>query len=135
MRGAVLKSAALATMVNAALWIAAAAIGLVPAIGEATFFASVIFASIGATAAAGLVASRFKAAGSRKRWAGISLAILLLSFVSPLALGAGNLPISPFNPADTTYNGFRGGFGIAYSILHVTTYLAVQRFIGARVPE
>jgi hypothetical protein len=95
----------------------------------------VLFASLGATAAAAIVASRFTAAGARKRWAGISLAILLLSFTSPLALGAGNLPISPFNPADTTYNEFRGGFGIAYAILHFTTYFAVQRFVGKQIPE
>ncbi|MFZ9975215.1 MAG: hypothetical protein ACO32U_04945 [Candidatus Limnocylindrus sp.] len=135
MRGAFVKSAALAVAINAALWIAASLIGLVPGLGESTFFGGVIFASIGATAAAAIVASRFTAAGARRRWAGISLAILLVSFVSPLALGAGNLPISPFNSADTTYNVFRGGFGIAYSILHVTTYAAVQRFIGKQIPE
>jgi hypothetical protein len=135
MRRAFLKSAALAVAVNAALWIAASLIRLVPALGESTFFGGVIFASIGSTAAAAAVASRFTTAGARKRWGGISLGILLISFVSPLALGAGNLPISPFNPADTTYNEFRGGFGIAYSILHVTTYMAVQRFIGKQIPE
>ena len=41
----------------------------------------------------------------------------------------------PFDPTNTAYNDFRGGIGIVYSILHVTTYLAVQRFIGRRVPE
>jgi hypothetical protein len=132
---AFLKSAAVAVSVNAALWIAASLIGLVPGLGESTFFGGVMFASVGATAAAAIVASRFTTSGARKRWAGISLAALLISFVSPLALGAGNLPISPFNPADTTYNEFRGGFGIAYSILHVTTYVAVQRFIGRQIPE
>jgi hypothetical protein len=135
MRGAFVKSAGAAVAVNAALWVLAATIGLVPALGESTFFGGVIAASIGGTAAAAIVASRFTTAGARKRWAGVSLAILLLSFISPLALGAGNLPISPFNPADTTYNEFRGGFGIAYSILHVTTFLAVQRFIGREIPE
>jgi len=135
MRRAFIKSAVAAVAINAALWVVAALIGLVPALGESTFFGGVLFASFGATAAAAIVASRFTAAGARKRWAGISLAILLLSFISPLALGAGNLPISPFNPADTTYNEFRGGFGIAYSILHVTTYLAVQRFIGKEIPD
>ena len=134
MRGAFVKSAALAVAVNVTLWVAASLIGLVPGLGESTFFGGVIFASVGATAAAAIVASRFTAAGARRRWAGISLAILLISFVSPLALGAGNLPISPFNPADTTYNDFRGGFGIAYSILHITTYVAVQRFIGRQIP-
>ena len=129
------KSAALAVAVNAALWIAASLIGLVPGLGESTFFGGVLFASVGATAAAAIVASRFTAAGAQKRWAGISLAILLLSFTSPLALGAGNLPISPFNPADTTYNEFRGGIGIAYAILHFTSYVAVQRFIGKQIPE
>ncbi|MEY4035900.1 MAG: hypothetical protein RL715_119 [Chloroflexota bacterium] len=135
MRSAFLKSAALAVAVNAALWIAASLIGLVPGLGESTFFGGVLFASVGATAAAAIVASRFTAAGAQKRWAGISLAILLLSFTSPLALGAGNLPISPFNPADTTYNEFRGGIGIAYAILHFTSYVAVQRFIGKQIPE
>jgi hypothetical protein len=135
MRSAFLKSAALAVAVNVALWIAASLIGLVPGLGESTFFGGVLFASVGATAAAAIVASRFTAAGARKRWAGISLAILLLSFTSPLALGAGNLPISSFNPADTTYNEFRGGFGIAYAILHFTTYFAVQRFVGKQIPE
>ena len=106
-----------------------------PALGESTFFGGVLFASVGATAAAAIVASRFTTAGARKRWAGISLAILLLSFTSPLALGAGNLPISPFNPTDTTYNDFRGGIGIAYAILHFTSYIAVQRFIGKQIPE
>jgi len=135
MRSAFLKSAALAVAVNAALWIAASLIGLVPGLGESTFFGGVLFASVGATAAAAIVASRFTAVGAQKRWAGISLAILLLSFTSPLALGAGNLPISPFNPADTTYNEFRGGIGIAYAILHFTSYVAVQRFIGKQIPE
>jgi hypothetical protein len=135
MRSAFLKSAALAVAVNAALWIAASLIGLVPGLGESTFFGGVLFASVGATAAAAIVASRFTAAGAQKRWAGISRAILLLSFTSPLALGAGNLPISPFNPADTTYNEFRGGIGIAYAILHFTSYVAVQRFIGKQIPE
>jgi hypothetical protein len=135
MRSAFLKSAALAVAVNAALWIAASLIGLVPGLGESTFFGGVLFASVGATAAAAIVASRFTAAGAQKRWAGISLAILLLSFTSPLALGAGNLPISPFNPADTTYNEFRGGIGIAYAILHFTSYVAVQRFVGKQIPE
>lgn len=135
MRSAFLKSATLAVAVNAALWIAASLIGLVPALGESTFFGGVLFASVGATAAAAIVASRFTAAGARKRWAGISLAILLLSFTSPLALGAGNLPISPLNSTDTTYNDFRGGIGIAYAILHFTSYIAVQRFIGRQIPE
>jgi hypothetical protein len=129
------KSAGLSLLLNGVLWIAASLIGLVPGLGESTFFGGVLFASVGATAAAAIVASRFTAAGARKRWAGISLAILLLSFTSPLALGAGNLPISPFNPADTTYNEFRGGFGIAYAILHFTTYFAVQRFVGKQIPE
>ena len=129
------KSAGLSLLLNGVLWIAASLIGLVPALGESTFFGGVLFASVGAAAAAAIVASRFTAAGARKRWAGISLAILLLSFTSPLALGAGNLPISPFNPTDTTYNDFRGGIGIAYAILHFTSYVAVQRFIGKQIPE
>ena len=129
------KSAGLSLLLNGVLWIAASLIGLVPGLGESTFFGGVLFASVGATAAAAIVASRFTAAGARKRWAGISLAILLLSFTSPLALGAGNLPISPFNPTDTTYNDFRGGIGIAYAILHFTSYIAVQRFIGRQIPE
>ena len=135
MRGAFVKSAGLALVLNSVIWIAASLIGLVPALGESTFFGGVLFASVGATAAAAIVASRFTAAGARKRWAGISLAILLISFTSPLALGAGNLPISPFNPTDTTYNDFRGGIGIAYAILHFTSYVAVQRFIGKQIPE
>ena len=135
MRAAFAKSAGLALVLNGVIWIAASLIGLVPALGESTFFGGVLFASVGASAAAAIVASRFTAAGARKRWAGISLAILLLSFTSPLALGAGNLPISPFNPTDTTYNDFRGGIGIAYAILHFTSYVAVQRFIGKQIPE
>ena len=135
MRAAFAKSAGLALVLNGVIWIAASVIGLVPALGESTFFGGVLFASVGATAAAAIVASRFTAAGARKRWAGISLAILLISFTSPLALGAGNLPISPFNPTDTTYNDFRGGIGIAYAILHFTSYIAVQRFIGKQIPE
>ena len=135
MRGAFVKSAGLALVLNSVIWIAASLIGLVPALGESTFFGGVLFASVGATAAAAIVASRFTAAGARKRWAGISLAILLISFTSPLALGAGNLPISPFNPTDTTYNDFRGGIGIAYALLHFTSYVAVQRFIGKQIPE
>ena len=135
MRAAFAKSAGLALVLNGVIWIAASVIGLVPALGESTFFGGVLFASVGATAAAAIVASRFTAAGARKRWAGISLAILLISFTSPLALGAGNLPISPFNPTDTTYNEFRGGSGIAYAILHLTSYIAVQRFIGKQIPE
>lgn len=129
------KSAGLSLLLNGMLWAAASLIGLVPGLGESTFFGGVLIASVGAAAAAAIVASRFTAAGARKRWAGISLAILLLSFTSPLALGAGNLPISPLNPTDTTYNDFRGGIGIAYAILHFTSYIAVQRFIGRQIPE
>lgn len=135
MRAAFAKSAGLALVLNGVIWIAASVIGLVPALGESTFFGGVLFASVGATATAAIVASRFSAAGARKRWAGISLAILLVSFASPLALGSGNVPISPFNPTDTTYNDFRGGIGIAYAILHFTSYIAVQRFIGKQIPE
>ena len=135
MRVAFAKSALLAVFVNGAIWAAASIVGLVPGLAESTFFGGVLFASAGATAAAALVAQRFTATGARTRWSGVSLAILLLSFASPLALGAGNLPISPFDPTNTAYNDFRGGIGIVYSILHVTTYLAVQRFIGRRVPE
>jgi hypothetical protein len=135
MRGAFVKSAGLALVLNSVIWITASLIGLVPALGESTFFGGVLFASVGATAAAAIVASRFTAAGARKRWAGISLAILLISFTSPLALGSGNVPISPFNPTDTLYNDFRGGIGIAYAILHITSYVAVQRFIGKQIPE
>jgi hypothetical protein len=135
MRAAFAKSAGFALVLNGVIWIAASLIGLVPALGESTFFGGVLFASVGATAAAAIVASRFTAAGARKRWAGISLAILLVSFASPLALGAGNLPLSSFNPTDTTYNDFRGGIGIVYAILHFTSYIAVQRFIGKQIPE
>ena len=67
MRSAFIKGAATAVAVNAALWIVAAMIGLVPALGESTFFGGVLFASFGATAAAAIVASRFTAAGARKR--------------------------------------------------------------------
>jgi hypothetical protein len=61
MRRAFIKSAAAAVAVNAALWVVAAVIGLVPALGESTFFGGVLFASFGATAAAAIVASRFTA--------------------------------------------------------------------------
>jgi hypothetical protein len=62
MRRAFVKSAAAAVAVNAVLWVVAAVIGLVPALGESTFFGGVLFASFGATAAAAIVASRFTAA-------------------------------------------------------------------------
>ena len=59
------KSAGLSLLLNGVLWIAASLIGLVPALGESTFFGGVLFASVGATAAAAIVASRFTAAGAR----------------------------------------------------------------------
>ena len=67
MRSAFIKSLATAVAINAALWTAASLIGLVPGLGESTFFGGVLFASFGATAAAAIVASRFTAAGARKR--------------------------------------------------------------------
>ena len=47
MRAAFAKSAGLALVLNGAIWIAASLIGLVPALGESTFFGGVLFASVG----------------------------------------------------------------------------------------
>ena len=63
MRRAFIQSAAAAVAVNAAIWIVAAVIGLVPALGESTFFGGVLFASFGATAAAAIVAPAAAAVG------------------------------------------------------------------------
>jgi len=43
MRRAFIKSAAAAVAINAALWVVASLIGLVPALGESTFFGGVEF--------------------------------------------------------------------------------------------
>lgn len=131
MRRAIARGAALATGANLVLWAIAALIGTVPPIGDTLpTVANVAFASIGGVLAAGVVASYFRGEGARRRWNRTALVVLILSFGSPLGLAFGLVPVSPIDPTNALLIAFRGGIGAIYAVMHVTTFIAVQRTIA-----
>ena len=131
MRAAVVRGAALAAVVNLAIWFVAAVAGVVPPIGETiATVAGVAFASVGGVAAAGLVARIFVSTWRRYMWDRAALLVLLMSLGSPLGLALGVIPVSPIDPTNKLLISFKEGIALIYAVLHFTTYLAVQRTVA-----
>ena len=131
MRAAVVRGAALAAVVNLVIWIVAAVAGVVPPLADtAPTVVGVVFASVGGVAAAGLVARIFVGAWRRYMWDRAALVVLLMSFGSPLGLALGVIPVSPIDPTNELLISFKEGIALIYAVMHVTTYLAVQRTVA-----
>ena len=128
---AVNRGAALAAIGNLALWIVVSIVGIVPPIGESVpTVAGVAVASAGGVAAAGLVARIFVGTWRRYMWDRAALFVLLMSFGSPLGLALGVIPVSPIDPTNELLISFKDGIALIYAVMHVTTYLAVQRTVA-----
>jgi hypothetical protein len=131
MLAAVNRGAALAAIGNLALWIVASIVGIVPPIGETVpTVAGVALASSGGVAAAGIVARIFVGTWRRYLWDRAALVVLLMSFGSPLGLAMGVIPVSPIDPTNELLISFKEGIALIYAVMHVTTYLAVQRTVA-----
>ena len=131
MRAAVVRGAALAAVVNLALWAVASIAGVVPPIAETLpTVAGVAFASAGGVAAAGLVARIFFGTWRRYLWDRAALVVLLMSLGSPLGLAMGVIPVSPIDPTNELLISFKEGIALIYAVMHFTTYFAVQRTVA-----
>jgi hypothetical protein len=128
---AVNRGAALAVIVNLALWAVASIAGVVPPIAETLpTVAGVAFASAGGVAAAGLVARIFVGTWRRYLWDRAALLVLLMSLGSPLGLALGVIPVSPIDPTNELLISFKEGIALIYAVMHFTTYFAVQRTVA-----
>jgi hypothetical protein len=128
---AVNRGAALAVIVNLALWAVASIAGVVPPIAETIpTVAGVAFASAGGVAAAGMVARIFVGTWRRYMWDRAALLVLLMSLGSPLGLAMGVIPVSPIDPTNELLISFKEGIALIYAVLHFTTYFAVQRTVA-----
>jgi hypothetical protein len=128
---AVNRGAALAVIVNLALWAVASIAGVVPPIAETIpTVAGVAFASAGGVAAAGMVARIFVGTWRRYMWDRAALLVLLMSLGSPLGLALGVIPVSPIDPTNELLISFKEGIALIYAVLHFTTYFAVQRTVA-----
>jgi hypothetical protein len=131
MLAAVNRGAALAAIGNLALWVVASIVGIGPPIGETVpTVAGVALASSGGVAAAGIVARIFVGTWRRYLWDRAALVVLLMSFGSPLGLAMGVIPVSPIDPTNELLISFKEGIALIYAVMHVTTYLAVQRTVA-----
>jgi hypothetical protein len=131
MLAAVNRGAALAAIGNLALWVVASIVGIVPPIGETVpTVAGVALASSGGVAAAGIVARIFVGTWRRYLWDRAALLVLLMSFGSPLGLAMGVIPVSPIDPTNELLISFKEGIALIYAVMHITTYLAVQRTVA-----
>jgi len=134
MRAAVVRGAALAAVVNLAIWFVAALAGVVPPLAESVpTVVGVAFASAGGVAAAGIVANRFIGTGARRRWDRVAWVILVLSIGSPIGLALGLIPVSPIDPTNALLISFKGGIAEIYGVMHVTTFAAVQRTVARAI--
>ena len=131
MLAAINRGAALAAIGNLSLWIVASIVGVVPPIGETIpTVAGVAFASAGGVAAAGLVARIFVSTWRRYLWDRAALVVLLMSLGSPLGLAMGVIPVSPIDPTNELLISFKEGIALIYTVMHFTTYFAVQRTVA-----
>lgn len=131
MLSAVNRGAALAVIVNLALWAVASIAGVVPPITETIpTVAGVAFASAGGVAAAGIVARFFVGAWRRYLWNRAALVVLVMSLGSPLGLALGVIPVSPIDPTNELLISFKEGIALIYAVMHFTTYFAVQRTVA-----
>jgi len=128
---AVIRGAALAVIVNLALWVVASIAGVVPPIAETLpTVAGVAFASAGGVAAAGLVARIFVGTWRRYLWDRAALLVLVMSLGSPIGLAMGVIPVSPIDPTNELLISFKEGIALIYAVMHFTTYFAVQRTVA-----
>lgn len=135
MRAAIARGATLSVVVNLALWLAAALVGVVPAaVDSVPTVVGVAFASAAGVVAAGVVANRFIGTGARTRWDRLALGILVLSFGSPIGLALGVIPVSPVDPTNALLLSFKVGIAGMYAVLHLTTYVVVQRTVAEAIP-
>jgi hypothetical protein len=131
MRAAIVRGAALAAVVNLVIWIVAAVAGVVPPLADTVpTVAGVAFASAGGVAAAGIVARIFVGTWRRYLWDRTALVVLLMSLGSPIGLALGVIPVSPIDPTNELLISFKDGIALMYAVMHVTTYLAVQRTVA-----
>jgi hypothetical protein len=131
MRPAIIRGAVLAAVVNLVIWIVAAVAGVVPPLGDTVpTVAGVAFASVGGAAAAGIVARIFVGRWRRQVWDRTALVVLLMSLGSPIGLAMGVIPVSPIDPTNELLISFKEGIALIYAVMHVTTYLAVQRTVA-----
>ncbi|MCX5972909.1 MAG: hypothetical protein NTV27_05155 [Chloroflexi bacterium] len=131
MLAAINRGAALAAIGNLALWIVASIVGVVPPIGETVpTVVGVAFASVGGVAAAGIVARIFLSKWRRYLWDRAALVVLLMSLGSPLGLALGVIPVSPIDPTNELLISFKEGIALIYTLMHFTTYFAVQRTVA-----
>jgi len=123
-----------AAVVNLAIWFVAALAGEVPPLAESVpTVVGVAFASAGGVAAAGIVANRFIGTGARRRWDRVAWVILVLSIGSPIGLALGLIPVSPIDPTNALLISFKSGIAAIYAVMHVTTFIAVQRTVAEAV--
>jgi len=128
---AVNRGAALAAIVNLALWAVASIAGVVPPIADTIpTVAGVAFASSGGVAAAGLVARIFVGTWRRYLWDRAALLVLVMSLGSPIGLAMGVIPVSPIDPTNELLISFKEGIALIYAVMHFTTYFAVQRTVA-----
>ena len=128
---AVIRGAALAAIVNLALWVVASIAGVVPPIAETIpTVAGVAFASAGGVAAAGIVARIFVGTWRQYLWDRAALIVLVMSLGSPIGLAAGVIPVSPIDPTNELLISFKEGIAVIYAVMHFTTYFAVQRTVA-----
>ena len=131
MRAAIVRGAALAAVVNLVIWIVAAVAGVVPPLADTVpTVAGVAFASAGGVAAAGIVARIFVGTWRRYLWDRTALVVSLMSLGSPIGLALGVIPVSPIDPTNELLISFKDGIALIYAVMHVTTYLAVQRTVA-----
>jgi hypothetical protein len=131
MLSAVNRGAALAVIVNLALWAVASIAGVVPPIAETVpTVAGVAFASAGGVAAAGLVARIFVGTWRRYLWDRAALVVLVMSLGSPIGLALGVIPVSPIDPTNELLISFKEGIALIYAVMHFTTYFAAQRTVA-----
>ena len=134
MRAAVARGAVIAAVVNLAIWIGAALVGVVPPLADSVpTVANVVLASAGGVAAAGLVASRFVGTGARRRWDRVAIVVLVLSVGSPIGLALGLIPVSPIDPTNELLISFKAGIAAIYAVLHLTTFAVVQRTVAGAI--
>ena len=123
MRAAVNRGAALAAIVNLALWSVASIVGIVPTIGDTVpTVAGVALASSGGVAAAGLVARIFVGTWRRYLWDRTALVVLLMSLGSPIGLAMGLIPVSPIDPTNELLISFKEGIAAIYGVMHVLNF-------------
>jgi hypothetical protein len=135
MRTAIARGATLSVVVNLALWFAASLVGVVPAaVDSVPTVVTVAFFSAAGVVAAGIVANRFLGTGARTRWDRLALGILVLSFSSPIGLALGAIPVSQVDPTNALLLSHKVGIAAMYAVLHLTTYLVVQRTVAEEIP-